>query len=227
MGISGSLSGVPLEHAIVDETHEYLHLVDIYVPIAGAVFAIITLLAIFAVVWGRRRPREQAARWSEAHLVEGTYAVFLACVVAFLLYETFTVEHKTDTVSLRERPAVTVDVIASRWEWTFEYPGYGITIHSGSTGDSTFVVPSGEPVRFRLSTLDVIHAFWVPGVHFKHDATPGSVQTFVLDFDHPATYPGQCAVFCGLNHAEMVFNARAVSPAGFTAWAKSGGKAAS
>jgi cytochrome c oxidase subunit 2 len=224
VSVSGSVTGVPFAQAVVDTSHEYFHLFDIYVPIALGVFAIITVLAIYAIVGGRRRPAERAARWHEHHLIEGSYAVFLACVVAFLLYETYTTEHKVDTVSLREHPAVTIDVTASRWEWTFEYPSYGITIHSGSTGDSTFVVPSGVPVRFRLSTLDVIHAFWIPGVHYKHDTIPGSVQTVVLDFDHPATYSGQCAVYCGLNHSEMVFNARAVSPSQFTTWAQSGGR---
>jgi cytochrome c oxidase subunit 2 len=213
-------------HAVVDTSHEYSHLFDIYVPIGLGVFAVITVLAIVAVIIGRRRPPERAARWSEHHLVEGTYAVFLACVVAFLLYETYTTEHKVDTVSLQQQPAVTIDVIGSRWEWTFRYPRYGISLHSGTTGDSTFVVPAGVPVKFRLQTLDVIHAFWIPGIHYKHDNVPGSVQTVVLDFDHAGTYPGQCAVYCGLNHAEMVFNARAVAPSRFTVWAQSGGKAA-
>jgi cytochrome c oxidase subunit 2 len=221
---SGSVSGVPLAHAVVSTSHEYFHLVDIYVPIGLAVFAIITVAAVFALIMGRRRPPERAARWSEHHVIEGTYAVFLACVVAFLLYETYKTEHKVDTVSLRERPATTINVVASRWEWTFQYPQYGITIHSGTTGDSTFVVPVGVPVRFRLSTLDVIHAFWIPALHYKHDNVPGSVQTITLDFDHIGTYTGQCNVYCGLDHAEMVFNARAVAPARFTVWAQSGAK---
>lgn len=188
-------------------------------------FAIITVLGAYAVLRGRRRPAEGAARWHEHHLVEGSYAVFLAGVVAFLLFETFTTEHRVDTVANREQPAVTIDVIASRWEWTFQYPRYGITLHSGTTGDSTFVVPAGVPVRLRLSTLDVIHAFWITALRYKHDNIPGSVQTITLDFDHPGSYSGQCAVYCGLDHSEMVFNARAVTPARFTAWARSGGRA--
>jgi cytochrome c oxidase subunit 2 len=223
---SGSVIGVALAHAVVDTSHEYFHLFWIYVPIALGVFAVISLFALYAVIRGRRRPLGRAARWHEHHLLEGSYAVFLACIVGFLLYETFSTEHKIDTVANRQKPAVTIDVVGSRWEWTFEYPRYGITIHSGTSGDSTFVVPAGQPVAFYLSTTDVIHGFWIPALHYKHDNIPGSAQLTTLYFAHPGIYAGQCTVYCGLNHSEMVFHVRAVSPARFAAWARSGGKVA-
>ncbi len=218
MSVSGSVSGVTFAPAVVDTSHEYFHLFDIYVPIALGVFAIITVLAVYAVVRGRRRPLDRAARWNEHHVLEGSYAVVLAAIVAFLLYETFTTEHTVDTVANRQKPAVTIDVVGSRWEWTFEYPRYGIAVHSGSSGDSTFVVPAGEPVAFYLSTTDVIHGFWIPALHYKHDNIPGSAQLATLSFAHTGVYAGQCTVYCGLNHSEMVFHIRAVSPTRFTAW---------
>jgi cytochrome c oxidase subunit 2 len=212
--------------ALVSAQHEYNHLFDIYVPIALGVFAVILLAMVVAVVRYRARPPEKAARWHDHHLLEGTYALVLVLTVAFLLYETFTVEHRIDTVANRERPAVTIDVVASRWEWTFYYPRYHITVRSGSTGNATFVVPAGQAVRFELTTVDVIHAFWIPALRYKHDNTPGSTQPATLTFDHAGLYPGQCAEYCGLNHSEMVFTARAVSPSRFAAWAQRGGKGA-
>jgi cytochrome c oxidase subunit II len=223
---SGQVSVAPFAHAVVSTSHEYFHLFDIFVPIALGVFAVITLVATYAVLRGRRRPVEKTARWYEHTPIESAYAVVLALIVAFLLFETFRSEHKIDTVANHQKPAVTINVVGARWEWTFEYPGYGIAIHSGTTGDSTFVVPAGQPVAFRLSSVDVIHDFWIPALHFKHDNTPGSTQLVTLEFDHTGMYSGQCAVYCGLNHAEMVFKAQAVSPARFTAWAQSGGKLA-
>lgn len=212
--------------ALVSTRHQYDHLFDIYVPIALGVFGAIVLAILYAVVRYRLRPPEKAARWHEHHLLEGTYALALVLTVAFLLYETFSTEHRIDTVANHERPATTIDVIASRWEWTFYYPQYHITIRSGSTGNNAFVVPAGEAVRFNLSTADVIHAFWLPGLRYKHDNTPGSTQPATLTFDHLGTYPGQCAEYCGLNHSEMVFTARAVSASRFAAWGASGGKTA-
>jgi heme/copper-type cytochrome/quinol oxidase subunit 2 len=104
---------------LVSTRSEYDHLFSIYVPIAVGVFLVILVTIVAAVVVFRRRPPGRAARWHENNPLEGTYAVALGCVAAFLLYLTFTTEHKVDTVANRERPAVVVDVTGSKWEWTF------------------------------------------------------------------------------------------------------------
>ena len=210
--------------ALVDTTHEYHHLFSVYVPIAGGVFGLIVLAALFAVVRYRARPAESAARWHEHNRLEGGYALLLALVVAFLLYLTFSAEHRVDTVANHERPSLTVDATAAKWEWTFSYPAYGITQRSGTVGRQPLVVPTGAAVRFDLRSLDVIHAFWIPAVDYKHDAIPGSTQVFTLTFTEPGLFQGLCAEFCGLRHSDMLFNVRAVPPAQFAAWARSGGK---
>ena len=146
--------------------------------------------------------------------------MLLACVAAFLLYLTFTAEHEVDTVANRERPSVVIRVIASKWEWTFDYPAYGIVVRSGTVGRQPLVVPAGEAVRFEITSVDVIHSFWIPALRYKHDAIPGSTQVATLVFGR-GVFPGQCAEFCGLRHADMIFTAQAVSPAAFAAWARS------
>jgi cytochrome c oxidase subunit 2 len=213
-----------LAPALVDTAHEYRHLFDMYVPIAVGVFALIVVTVVAAVVvFGRRAP-DRAARWHEHNRLEGAYAVMLALVVVFLLYLTFTAEHRVDTVANQERPVVVVDVTGSKWEWTFFYPAYGITARSGTVGRQPLVVPVGEAIRFKLRSLDVIHAFWIPALDYKHDAIPGSTQVITLTFSKPGMFRGACAEFCGLRHADMVFNARAVTPAQFAAWASAGGR---
>jgi cytochrome c oxidase subunit II len=209
--------------ALVSTRHEYDHLFSIYVPIAIGVFLVILLAVVFAVLVFRRRPLERAARWHENNAIEGTYAVLLACTAAFLLYLTFSAEHRTDTVANHERPAVVVDVTGSKWEWTFTYPAYGFRVQSGTVGRQPLVVPAGEAVRFNITSTDVIHSFWIPALRYKHDAIPGSVQVTTLTFS-AGVFPGQCAEFCGLRHSDMVFTAHAVSPGAFAAWARSKGK---
>jgi cytochrome c oxidase subunit II len=208
---------------LVDTRTEYDHLFSIYVPIAIGVFVLIVALVFVAVLIYRRRPPERAARWHEHNPLEGSYAVLLACVAAFLLYLTFNAEHKVDTVSREQKPAVVIDVVASKWEWTFNYPAYGITRRSGVVGRQSLVVPAGEAVRFRLTSLDVIHSFWIPALRYKHDAIPGSTQVTTLVF-RPGVYPGQCAEFCGLRHADMIFTADAVNPGAFAAWIRGRGR---
>jgi cytochrome c oxidase subunit II len=215
-----------LAPALVDTRHEYDHLFAIYVPIAIGVFALIVVTIVFAVLRYRGRSPDQAARWHEHNPVEGGYAVLLGLVAAFLLYLTFTAEHRVDTVANRERPSLTIDVTGAKWEWQFYYPAYGFSVRSGTVGRQPLVVPTNEAIRFNLTSADVIHAFWVPELRFKRDLTPGSTQTVTLDFDHPGVFGGQCAEFCGLRHADMVFTVHAVSPSQFGTWAASGGKAA-
>ena len=92
----------------------------------------------------------------------------------------------------RQRPAVVVDVTASKWEWTFTYPAYGFSARSGTVGRQPLVVPAGEPVRFNLYLADVIHSFWIPALRYKHDVIPGSTQVVTLTFAQ-GLFPGQCA----------------------------------
>jgi cytochrome c oxidase subunit II len=209
--------------ALVSTRGEYDHLASIYLPIAIGVFVLIALTMLAAVLIFRRRPPERAARWHEHNPIEGTYAVLLACTAAFLLYLTFSAEHQTDTVANRQRPAVVINVLASKWEWTFTYRGYGFSTRSGTVGRQPLVVPAGVPVRFNLTSLDVIHSFWIPALRYKHDAIPGSTQVITLSFGR-GVFPGQCAEFCGVRHSDMLFTAYAVSPSAFTTWARSKGR---
>ncbi len=212
--------------AVVDTRHEYRHVFGIYVPIAIGVFAAIVLITAVVVLAYRRRPPERAARWHENNRLEGSYALLLALVCVFLLFVTFTAEHRVDTVANQQKPALTVDVTAAKWEWRFYYPAYGITVRSGTVGRQPLVVPTGEAIRFDLVAVDVIHALWIPEVDYKHDLIPGSTQLTTLSFARAGSFQGQCAEFCGLRHADMVFPVEAVSPARFSAWARAGGRVA-
>lgn len=210
--------------ALISTRHEYSALARVYAPIAIGVFALIVLLVLWAVL--RYRRRAEAATWHEHNPIEAGYAVLLTLVAAFLLYLTFFREHRVDTVANRQVPSLTIDVVAARWEWQFSYPRYGIVQRSGDVGRQPLVVPTNEPIRFELTSRDVIHAFWIPELKFKRDAFAGTVQRIVLTFTRAGTFPAACAEFCGLRHSDMVFTFHAVSRSSFEAWARSRGTAA-
>jgi cytochrome c oxidase subunit 2 len=220
--------------ALISTRHEYRSLFAIYVPIAAGVFAVVVLAIAAALLRYRRRSAEAEAETeagdappdsrSENNPLEAGYAALLTLVVAFLLYLTFSAEHRVDTVSARERPSLTVDVTAAKWEWEFRYPRYGIVVRSGDVGRQPLVLPVGEAIRFNLASQDVIHAFWVPELDFKRDLIPGATETVTLTFTRAGTFPGQCAEFCGLRHPEMLFDVRALAPAAFARWARSRGR---
>lgn len=210
---------MPSAAGLVVTRHEYEHVFGIYVPIAIGVFAAVIAITLVTVLVFRRRSPEHAARWHENNRLEGSYAVLLVCVIAFLLYVTFGAEHQVDTVSARERPQLVVNVYGAEWEWHFNYPGYGINRYSGTVGHQTLVLPTDEAIRLRLISQDVIHEFWVPELRYKHDLIPGSVQMVTVTFPTAGSFPGQCAEFCGLYHSKMTFTVQAMRPAEFERWA--------
>lgn len=205
-----------LPATLISTRREYGWLFSIYVPIAVGVFVVVVLAVLASVV--RYRGRSRASRRSENNWLEGTYVLFLTGVVGFLLYLTFTAEHKVDTVANRERPSLTVDVTAARWEWEFRYPRYGIVARSGTVGDQPLVVPANRAIRFNLSSADVIHSIWVPELRFKRDLIPGETERVTLTFTQLGMFAGQCAEFCGLRHAEMVFRVHVLTPTKFARW---------
>jgi cytochrome c oxidase subunit 2 len=205
--------------ALISTRHEFWSLFGWYAPIAAAVCLIVFATVLFAVLRYRKRP--QAATWHENNPLEGAYAAFLVLVVAALLYLTYHHEHRVDTVANRQKPSLVIDVTAARWEWRFSYPKYGIVQHSGTVGSQPLVVPTHEPIRFNLSSIDVIHGFWIPELEYKWDVIPGAVQSVILTFTRTGVYASHCSVFCGLRHAEMVFNAKALTPTAFAAWVRS------
>lgn len=206
------------EAAVIDTRNEYEQLFALYVPIALAVTAVVFGVVIFALVRYRRRPGREPSGPAQMPRLELGYALLLTGVVAALLAFTFSTEARVDRVS--NRPGLVVRVTASQWLWRFDYPAYGITRIGGDIGPVDLVVPTDTEIEFRMTSLDVIHAFFVPAVRYKIDAYPDRVQRFDLVFDEPGVMKGYCAEFCGLNHADMSFTVKAVSPEGFRAWAE-------
>jgi len=83
-------------------------------------------------------------------------------------------------------------------------------------------VPTGQPIQFKLRAADVIHSFWAPNLNGKRDLIPGYVSTLWFRADTPGVYRGQCAEFCGLQHAKMAFYIVAEPPVKFAAWLAAG-----
>jgi cytochrome c oxidase subunit 2 len=212
-------------------------LFDLYVPIAAGVFAIVVLALVVIVVRDRARPGGPApSTRSRAPRVEIGYAVVLALIAAFLLWRSLDATHRVNQTVARAAPApgagpagLTIAVVGAKWNWRFAYPGGVVEQGEGPDRLPTLVVPAGQPVRFRLTSLDVVHAFWIPEARFKYDAIPGRANTFDLIFDPGVDYrDDRCSEFCGQYHEQMRFRVAVKAPAAFRAWlrARQGGAAA-
>jgi cytochrome c oxidase subunit 2 len=159
-------------------------------------------------------------------VLEIAYAVGLAVVAVLLVWRTFAAMSDSDQVVARAAPApaagaagLTIGVVASRWNWRLAYPGGVVQTGDGRTRPATLVVPAGQPVRFRLTSRDVVHALWIPELRAKYDAMPGYTNIFDLRFARGGDYSTtRCSEFCGDLHDEMLLRVDVRAPSDFAAW---------
>jgi cytochrome c oxidase subunit 2 len=204
--------------ALVDTRKDFEDLSSTYLLVASAVFAVVALGCLFLLLRFRAGRRDSPSRREEPVWLPFAYGGLLAVVIVVLLVLTFSAQ---DRISAKAaRPGLQVDVTAAKWNWRFDYPGPGISQIGGDTRPTVLVVPSDTDVRFRMTSIDVIHSFWIPHVRFKRDAFPGRYTEFDLSFSGTGYHTaGRCAEFCGLKHDQMTFNVEVMSPADFRAWA--------
>ena len=209
-----------------DTRDAYENLAAVYWPVAVGVFVIVAVLLAFVAVRYRASRRGEPSRRASNLTLECGYAIVLALVVAVLTWRSYDAIAAVDPVIERAAAApragpagLSVGIVASRWNWRFVYPGGVSQTGNGREQVGQLVVPAGEPVRFRLTSLDVAHAFWVPALRAKYDALPGYTNVFDLEFDPGRDYTtARCSEFCGVYHDQMRFGVRVLPPARFRAW---------
>ncbi len=108
--------------------------------------------------------------------------------------------------------------VAGRWDWQFTYAESGVTVTPAPGERPVLVLPVDRTIRFELETADVIHSFWVPEFGTKRDLIPRVDNQIDIDITEPGTWTGRCAEYCGLDHATMDFEVRAVPADEFDDW---------
>ena len=188
--------------------------------IASLVVGVLVVGLIFYIVFRyRRRGSGLPVQRTYNIPLEVAYTIVPLLIVGVLFGVTYV---SINTVDKKvANPDLTVVVTGFQWQWQFDYPASGARVTGSDALEPELVLPAGESVHFELKSLDVIHSFWIPGFRFKRDMFPGQTQTFDVDIaDRTGNYPdtGVCAEFCGLDHSEMRFSVRIVTPAEFTQW---------
>ncbi|MBP2302442.1 cytochrome c oxidase subunit II [Azospirillum picis] len=112
-------------------------------------------------------------------------------------------------------PALVVEVTGVMWWWDVRYHADGADPVRGA---NEIVLPAGRPVELRVTSADVIHSFWVPSLAGKIDMIPGHVNRLPVVAERPGLYRGQCAEYCGAQHALMAFDVRVLPAGEFDAW---------
>ncbi len=184
-----------------------------------AVAALVTVLVLYVVIRFRRRSDVLPRQRRELIPLEVTYTVVPLMIIAALFAVTFVSTQAIDEI--KDDPDLVVDVTGFQWSWRFSYPDRGVEVVGTEDEIPELVLPTGARVQFDVTSIDVVHSFWIPGFRFKRDMFPGQIQTFQVDIgDETGSFPntGVCAEFCGLDHWKMRFSVRVVTPDEFTAW---------
>lgn len=184
----------------------------------GAVFVLTIGAAIWAFLRGRRRsePLVDAATQSKLRRNVSIAVGITALILVGFMITDFALGRVVDTYTAHPKNTLTIQAIGHQWWWEFLYED---SVASRAIGASNELhIPTGRAVLIKLQSHDVIHSFWVPGLQGKRDLLPGYTTMLWLRADKPGIYEGQCAEFCGFQHAKMRLTVVAHPPKEFARW---------
>lgn len=179
--------------------------------LAGSVFAVIVVALIYSVARFRRRagdtgdgPPIQTNSW----LVAAFFFIPLGLVLWSATFGAVELSQVEKGSSHQEE--LEVGVTSAQWSWLFKYP-------QGFTSTELWL-PVNRPVLLKITSLDVIHSFWVPEFRPKIDAVPGMETQLRITPTQVGEYRARCAELCGLRHAFMIAPVRVVTEEEFAQW---------
>jgi cytochrome c oxidase subunit 2 len=186
-----------------------------WVMLGGAAIGFGIVVVLLFLGWVRRNraslPFGGGERAATALVVGLGVAVPIVVLSALFVWSDIFVIRATDAPA-RDSTSLTVRVIGHQWWWEVKYPG------TTAVTANELHIPVDARVRVVGTTADVIHSLWVPELNRKVDVIPGRDNVLLLDADRAGTYPGQCAEFCGLQHAHMELRVVAEPAQRFRTW---------
>lgn len=215
----------PAHDALLPAGPQAAHLADIwwlFLGVSVVVYVLVIASLAFALVRSRRRAIADAdtprAPGSErtARLVVGTAIAATVLTLAGLLVGDLVIGR---AVAQDADDALRIEVTGHQWWWELQYDD--AEPQNRVTTANELHIPVGRPVELVLRTQDVIHSFWVPALHGKRDLIPGRVNRQVIVASRAGDFTGQCAEFCGFQHANMKLRVIAEPPQVFAIWLRS------
>jgi cytochrome c oxidase subunit 2 len=184
--------------------------------VCSAVFILVMAALLYSLVRARQRNRVAAGPDAERQMtrvVSGATITTLVILFGLLVASVLTGRAIS---SQPDQDVLTIEVIGHQWWWEVQYDD-SIPARTLKTANEIHI-PVGQVVMLKLTSHDVIHSFWAPNLHGKKDLIPGHVATIWIQADKPGVFRGQCAEFCGHQHAHMAFTVVAEPPDQFADW---------
>jgi len=192
------------------EAHTIANVWWLMCGLAAAVYIVVAGFILIAAFRGRRSETGKVSRVRDSTFIWVGGIIVPAVILLILGAATV---HASDTLRRPEKDPLRIEVVGKRWWWSVSYPTYGFT-----TANEVHV-PVGRPLEIGLDSDNVIHSFWVPQLGGKVDLIPGQHNVWRLKATKEGTFRGECAEYCGLQHAKMNFLVVAQSAASFDTWA--------
>jgi cytochrome c oxidase subunit 2 len=204
-------------NAQASQSEEIKRVLLIFIAVAAAVWSGV-MLALLVGLIRRKRRGEQPLDLHErfGRRAGGTVlALGVATTVTVLVLSVVSYGAQR-TVFANDPDPVTVKITGHQWWWEVQYQAD--SPHLSFTTANEIRVPVGKPVTVQLETADVIHSFWVPSLTGKMDLITGQQNSIQFTAKTPGIYRGQCAEFCGAQHAHMAFTVRALPADEYGRW---------
>jgi cytochrome c oxidase subunit II len=184
-----------------------------WLMLVGSAVVLAIVLALLAIGLLRQRgtPAEERRRRRPGTTFVAIAGVAIPSIVLVALF-VLTVDALPKTSPNIGKTKLSIDVVGRQWFWDVSYPA------DGARTANEIHIPVGVPVDVRVTSKDVVHSLWVPELNRKVDAIPGRTNHVVFDARAPGIYRGQCAEFCGLQHAHMALYVVAEPKAQFDHW---------
>jgi len=176
----------------------------------AAIFGAVILLTAIAVFM----PPARRAWLGKPAFVIGAGIVFPLVTLSALLVHTFQVSG--ELAGARDAAPLRIQVVGEMWWWRVHYLDAGGAVMLVTANE--LHIPIGRAIELRLESADVLHSFWVPQLAGKLDLIPGRTNVLRIQADRAGVFRGQCAEFCGAQHARMAFHVVAQAPPEFEAW---------
>jgi cytochrome c oxidase subunit 2 len=180
--------------------------------VVSAVFTVTIAFVAAALVRGMRSECSS----SERMLTRGVAIAVALTVVILVGLLVISVWAGRSVASLHASSAITIEVVGHQWWWEISYDD-ALPSRRVTTANEIHI-PTNRPVVLKVTSRDVIHSFWAPNLQGKRDLIPGYTTAIWLQAEQPGLFRGQCAEFCGLQHAHMAFDVIAEPEAAFERW---------
>ncbi|MCK1623058.1 cytochrome c oxidase subunit II [Bradyrhizobium sp. 147] len=199
------------------QSSQILHTIFIFLTVAAAVWiAVVVVLGVSML--RRKRPADQPLALHQGFERTSGRVVFVLGLATLVIVLGLSIVSYAGqrTIFAKDENALTLKIIGHQWWWEVRYEAD--SPHRSFVTANEIRIPTGQPVKVELESADVIHSFWVPSLTGKMDLITGQKNELQFTAKNAGVYRGQCAEFCGLQHAHMAFAVLALPPDEFGRW---------